>query len=111
MADWLTAAGAAGGTDPAADSVYAVEPANNRHPAGFRFDEAILAACKYKLEEEDLTDTVQEKNFGQKYMKKALPAAYRTDMRGQPRRLGSMNKGVDLIHERTWVDVTTDNDV
>ena len=111
VADWLTAAGAAGGTDPAADSVYAVEPANNRHPAGFRFDEAILAACKYKLEEEDLTDTVQEKNFGQKYMKKALPAAYRTDMRGQPRRLGSMNKGVDLVHERTWIDVTTDNDV
>jgi hypothetical protein len=107
--DWLTAAGAAGGTDPGANSVYSVEPANNRHPAGYRFDEAILAAAKYKLEEED--DTIEGKNFTDKYLKKALPKAYETDMRGAPRTLGSMNRGVDLIHERTWRDVTTDHDV
>ena len=107
--DWLTAAGVAGGTDPTTDSVYSVEPANNRHPAGYRFDEAILAAGKYKLEEEDTT--IEGKNFTDKYLKKALPKAYETDMRGAPRTLGSMNRGVDLIHERTWRDVTTANDV
>ncbi len=108
VADWLTATGAAGGTNPGANSVYSVEPLNNRHPAGFRFDDAILAACLYKVEEED--EEVQ-KGFPDKYLKKALPAAYRTDGRGGPRKLGSMNKGVDLVHERTWTDVTTDNDV
>jgi hypothetical protein len=111
VADWLTAAGAAGGTDPAADSVYAVEPANNRHPAGQRFDEAVLAACKYKLDEEDDSDTVRDKEFAEKYTKKALPKAYETDGRGQPRRLGTMNRGYGLIYERTWSDITTDNDV
>jgi len=111
VADWLTAAGAGGGTDPTTSSVYVVEPANNRHPAGYRFDEAILAACKYKLAEEDTEGTTQEKGFQQKYIEKALPMAYRIDMRGGPRKLGSMNKGVDLIHERTWTDITTDHDV
>jgi len=108
VADWLTSAGAAGGTDPAADSVYSVEPANNNHPAGFRFDEAIMAACKYKVEEED--ENI-DKGFTQKYTQKALPKAYDTDVRSHPRKLGSMNKGVDLVHERTWNDITTEHDV
>lgn len=108
VADWLTSAGAGGGTNPGANSIYTLEPANNRHPAGFRFDEAIMAACKYKVEEED--EDVQ-KGFTEKYMNKALPAAYAIDGRGGPRTLGSMNKGVDMIHERIWSTVTTDNDV
>jgi hypothetical protein len=108
VADWLTSAGAAGGTNPGTGSVYSVEPANNRHPAGFRFDAAILAACKYKVEEED--EDV-DKGFTQKYTQKALPMAYTIDGRSHPRKLGSMNRGVDLVHERTWADVTTENDV
>jgi len=106
--DWLTAAGAAGGTDPAADSVYSVEPLNNRHPAGFRFDEVILAACLYKVEEED--EDIQ-KGFTDKYLKKNLAKAWDNDSRSHPRTLGSMNKGVDIVHERTWTNVTTDNDM
>lgn len=105
--DWLTSAGAAGGTNPGADSVYSVEPANNRHPAGFRFDEAIMAACKYKVEEED--ENIN-KGFAQKYTQKALIKAYDTDVRSHPRKLGSMNRGVDLIHERVWNDITTNYD-
>lgn len=106
--DWLTSAGAAGGTNPSADSVYSVEPTNNRHPAGFRFDEAIMAACKYKVEEED--EDVS-KGFTQKYTQKALVKAYDIDARSHPRKLGSMNKGIDLIHERTWNDIITDHDI
>jgi hypothetical protein len=108
VADWLTSAGAAGGTNPGTDSVYSVEPANNRHPAGFRFDDAILAACMYKAEEED--ESI-DKGFTDKYLKKALVKAYDIDARSHPRTLGSMNKGVDFIHERTWSDITTEHDV
>jgi hypothetical protein len=108
VADWLTAAGAAGGTDPDSTSVYSVEPASNRHPAGYRFDEAIWAAVKYKIEEED-----EEigKGYTDKYLKKALPAAYAIDGRAGPRTLGSMNQQIDYVHERIFKDITTDNDV
>lgn len=111
VADWLTSAGVGGGTNPGANSVYTVEPANNRHPAGFRFDEAIMAACLYKTEEEDESVAESGKNFVDKYMNKALPKAYETDLRSHPRTLGSMNQGTDVVHERTWMDITTDNDV
>jgi hypothetical protein len=111
VADWLTSAGVAGGTNPGANSVYSVEPLNNRHPAGFRFDEAIMAACKYKVEEEDEEVAAAGKGFTDKYLKKALIKAYDIDARSHPRKLGSMNKGVDLVHERTWSDITTDHDV
>ena len=111
VADWLTSAGAGGGTNPGVNSVYTVEPANNRHPAGFRFDEAILAACMYKTEEEDESVAESGKNFVDKYMNKALPKAYETDYRSHPRTLGSMNQGTDVVHERTWSDITTDHDV
>lgn len=108
VADWLTAAGAAGGTNPGANSVYVVEPANNKHPAGFRFDNVILAACMYKVEEED--EDVN-KGFAQKYTQKELSAAHRIDLRSHPRTLGSMNRGVDIVHERAWSDISTDHDV
>ena len=107
VADWLTSAGAAGGTNPGANSVYAVEPLNNRHPAGLRFDEAIMSACKYKIEEED--ENVN-KGFSDKYLKKDLPNAHKIDTRSAPRKLGSMNKG-GIIHERMFLDITTDYDV
>ncbi len=106
--DWLTAAGVAGGTNPGVDSVYSVEPLNNRHPAGYRFDDVILAACMYKVEEED--EDIQ-KDYTGKYTKKALVKAYDIDARSHPRKLGSMNKGVDVVYERTWENVVTDNDV
>ena len=108
VADWLTDAGAAGGTDPDTTSVYAVEPLNNRHPAGQRFDEAVYSACKYKLEE---VDEEVDKGFSQKYMQKDLPQAKILDGRGAPRKLGSLNKSGQPMRTRVWNDVTTSHDV
>lgn len=107
VADWLTAAGAAGGTNPGASSAYTVQPVNNFHPAGFRFDEAILAACYAKLamEDEEVDPALE-----QRYIQKALPKAYQADARLAPKKLGSMNKsGIRL--ERTWKNRTTEHDV
>ena len=102
VADWLKANGDPAGTNPGAGSIYVVEPKNNRHPAGYRFDEAIMAAIKYKVEEED--EDVN-KGFTQKYTQKALVKAYDLDVRSHPRKLGSMNRGGDY-RVRSWLDVT-----
>lgn len=108
VADWLTSAGAAGGTNPSSDSIYCVEPTNNKHPAGFKFDESIMSACKYKMEEEN--EDIN-KGWVEKYIKKDLPAAYGIDKRSAPRKLGSMNRGINYRRERIWSGVTTDHDV
>lgn len=106
--DWLGVSGGAGGTDPAVNSVYYVEPPGNLHPAGLRFDEAIKAACLAQAEL-DVEDIVS--GFVNKYMKKDLPAAYAADIRSAPRKLGSMDRAKRHIRERTWLDITTDNDI
>ena len=106
--DWLDISGGDGGTDPAANSVYVVTPPGNLHPAGLRFDEAIKAACLAQAEM-DIEDIVA--NFVQKYNQKSLPKAYATDTRSAPRKLGSMNRGERHVNERTWADITTDNDI
>ena len=103
VADWLKANGDPAGTNPGVDSIYVVEPKNNRHPAGYRFDEAIMAAIKYKVEEED--ENVN-KGFTQKYTQKALVKAYDLDARSHPRTLGSMNRGSRDCQVRSWLDVT-----
>lgn len=103
--DWLSISGAAGGTDPAALSVYVVTPPGNLHPAGLRFDEAIKAACLAQAEM-DIEEVVA--NFVQKYNQKSLPKAYATDTRSAPRKLGSMNVGERHVRERTWLDVSYD---
>ncbi len=103
--DWLFISGAAGGTDPAANSVYVVEPANNLHPAGYRFDEIILAACMSKAEQE-FEDIAA--NYVEQYHKKSLAEAKKIDARSAPRQLGSMNRGERYVRERTWLDVTYD---
>ncbi len=103
--DWLSISGAAGGTDPAANSVYVVTPPGNLHPAGLRFDEAIKAAClaQAEIEIEDVSA-----GFTQKYIKQALQKAYAIDTRSAPRKLGSMNLYERYIRERTWLDVSYD---
>lgn len=109
VADWLTAAGAAGGTNPGANSAYTVQPVNNFHPAGFIFDEPILAACyaKLSMEDEEVDPALE-----QRYIKKALPAAYRADARLSPRTGGSMNQSeIRYRYERTWLNRTTEHDV
>lgn len=109
VADWLTAAGGAGGTDPDEDSVYIVEPANNLHPAGSKFDQAILSAC---LMEAELQNEDVNKNYIDKYITKDLPQAYMADTRSAPRKLGSMDvRKRNKVRGRTWFDVTTDHDM
>lgn len=100
--DWLFINGTAGGTDPAANSVYVVEPVNNLHPAGFRFDEIILAACMAKAEQE-FEDVAA--SYVEQYHKKSLAEAFKIDARSAPRQLGSMNLGERHGRERTWKDV------
>ncbi len=108
VADWLKVNGSAGGTDPGANSIYTVEPANNKHPAGAKFDQAILAACYAQLEQEE--EDV-DRDWMEKYTKKALPMAHKADARGAPRRLGTTNRYGTTYRERIWSDVTNDNDI
>ena len=88
VADWLYSDGTAGATDPASGSIYNVQPANNLHPAGLRFDEAIESACLARAEM--LVDEMQS-GFVAKYQND-LANAKKLDMRSAPRSVGSMNK-------------------
>ncbi len=108
VADWLDIDGGAGGKDPAANSAYVVESINNLHPAGYRFDEHILAACmaKAEMEFEDVSA-----DYVNQYHQKSLPSAHKIDARSAPRQLGSMNLGRRYVCERTWQNVTNDNDI
>ena len=105
VADWLTSAGAAGGTNPGADSIYVVQPAANLHPAGHQFDDAVEAACLARCEAES-----QDEHFDtfwtDYYHKKALPNAHKLDMRSAPRSLGLMLNGPVRPRGRSWNDVT-----
>ncbi len=78
VADWLKADGSAGGTDPATDSVYAVQPLNNLHPAGIKFDEVVKASC---LSEAEQFFTNVQGGHIDRYIQKALPKAYEADAR------------------------------
>ncbi|MCP4541698.1 MAG: hypothetical protein GY832_31585 [Chloroflexi bacterium] len=89
VADWLAVDGSAGGKDPAANSAYYVEM-SEVHPAGLQFDDAILAAVRAQVEQE-FTDV--NRGFWDKYTGTDLPAAYLTDTRSVPRKLGIMRSG------------------
>ena len=104
---WLKPDGTADGTNPGANSAYTLQPVNNFHPAGFVFDEPILAACyaKLSIEDEDVEPGLEER-----YLKKALPKAYQADARLAPKTLGSMN-GSEGSLERIWTNITTEHDV
>ena len=108
VADWLKSSGVAGGTDPSADSIYFVEPVNNKHPAGIRFDNVILAASMARAEQE-IDEIVG--GYIDAYVNKELPFAHKKDGRTGPRKLGNANTRQILRRDRTWSDVTTDNDV
>lgn len=108
--DWLYSDGTEAAANPAANSAYMVYPVNNHLPPGFRFDEALLAACYAKLAIEDEEMDPQLVTY---YLKKALPKAYEADARLASRKLGSMNtlRGSFDRFERTRNNVTTDHDV
>lgn len=107
--DWLYSDGTAAAANPASGSLYIAQPAANIHPAGFRFDNTIEAACKARaqMEVDDAGD-----NWIQEYRQVALPEAWRLDGRSAPRRLGPLYNPTHRGHRHEYFDdVTTDNDL
>lgn len=92
---------ATGPTTPTTSSVYMVEPASNLHPAGVKFDDAILAACRAMAQME--LEDAEGDNWLQDYHRRALPDAHRIDARISPRKLV---RSRDIGRERIWNDVT-----
>ena len=89
VADWL------GGADPAANSIYIVQPLNNLHPAGIKFDEVVKASCL--SEAEQFFSNIQGGHI-ERYVQKALPKAYEADARS----LMFTKVGKRQPQERTW---------
>jgi len=99
--DWLSSDGTSGGTHPAADSIYIVEPAANLHPAGHQFDDAVEAACLARTEMES-QDEHMDTFWTDYYHKKALRNAFTVDQRSAPRKLGPMLNGPAIRGGRSW---------
>lgn len=72
VADWL------GGADPDENSIYVIQPLNNLHPAGIKFDEVVKASCL--SEAEQFFKNIQGGHI-ERYVQKALPKAYEADAR------------------------------
>ena len=106
--DWLYSDDTAAVTNPASGSLYLLEPVANVHPAGFMFDNVIMAAClaRAQMETQDAGD-----NWIQEYRQVALPEAMRLDTRSAPRNLGLMTNGPRQIRGRSWSDVVTEHDL
>lgn len=85
-------------TVPDTTSVYAVEPVNNLHPAGIKFDNVVKSACLARAE-------MKFKNFTEghveEYIQKDLPKAYQADARS----VMHTKIGKRELHKRTWEDV------
>ncbi len=95
-----------GESTPDTTSVYYVEPAANLHPAGFKFDDAVLAAC-YAQAEED----IEEMNEGkvEKFYQVDLLFAHKVDGLSRPRKLRPRHKNQWMGgYHRTSLDVTYD---
>lgn len=99
VADWLKSDGTAGGTDPAADSVYVVEPLNNMFPSPAKFDEVVKASC---LSEAEQFFSKIEAGHIERYIQKALPKAYEADARSRM----YTKIGARPPYVRTWQKVT-----
>ena len=96
-------------TNNTTTSQYIVYPPNNLHPAGHQFDDSIEAACLARTEMES-----QDEHFDtfwtDYYHKKAIPNAFKVDMRSAPRKLGPMLADGQIRNRRwygrSWNDVT-----
>ncbi|KKN79138.1 hypothetical protein LCGC14_0343260 [marine sediment metagenome] len=108
VADWLFPGGAAGGVDPAASSIYLLEPAGNVQPCGFQFDDAIEAACLARCEM-----AADDSELGSKWItyftSEALPVAWKLDGNAAPRMMGKMTDGRQFQHARVRENVAHDN--
>jgi hypothetical protein len=69
------------------------------HPAGYKFDDAVLAAClaRAQMDEGSLLQGRMEY-----YRQIALPNAYRTDARSRPRKLGKLSTGRSRRYEPAY---------
>jgi len=85
-------------------SQYIVQPAANLHPAGHQFDDVIEAACLARTEMES-QDEHFDTFFTDYYHKKAIPNAFKVDMRSAPRSLGPMLNGPALPRGREFNNV------
>ncbi len=94
-----------GASTPTTASYYTVEPALNQQPAGFMFDETILAACLARAEME-INDVVA--GWVQNYNQIALPQAHLIDARLSPRKVSPpfSRYGIRGKRERTWTAAT-----
>ena len=97
-----------GGSTPTSTTVYYVEPAANLHPAGFRFDNHVLAACYAEAEKQ-----IEEINEGavELFYKVNLGQAHQIDSLSRPRRLLGRRNSKGYYPQKTWLNVTTDNDM
>ncbi|MCK5607317.1 hypothetical protein KAR91_35870 [Candidatus Pacearchaeota archaeon] len=94
-------------TTPDTTTEYIVQPPGNLHPAGHQFDDTVEAACLARTEMES-----QDEHFDtfwtEYYHKKAIPNAFKVDMRSAPRKLGPMLSGSEIrsrrYRGRSWND-------
>lgn len=95
-----------GAVVPTATSIYYVEPAANLHPAGFMYDDVVLAACLAEAEKQ-----IEEVSAGlvELFYKVHLPQAHLIDGLNRPRSLGNMQR--QSRRGRNWLDVTTEHDL
>ena len=74
----FTVIGSTFASTPDTTSIYIVEPPNNLHPAGQKFDQAILSACMAKAEQK--FENIQAGHV-EEYLQKDLPQAWKADAR------------------------------
>lgn len=110
VADWLFPNGAAAGVDPAANSIYLLEPAGNIQPCGFQFDDAIQSACLSRAELA-ADDSELGTKWSSYYQNTALSVAHKLDNNAAPRTMGKMTDGRTFQHARVRENVTTTNDL
>lgn len=89
-----------GSSTPDTTSVFYVEPANNKHPAGFEFDDAIVSACLAQTEKQ-FKDIIG--GFEQDFLNVHLPKAWELDARTAPLTMGDISG--ERIQERVWKDI------
>lgn len=98
------AGGLSNGTTSDSTATYTIEPSANLHPAGFEYDEVIMAACLAKAEQK--IDDVAA-GFYNIYVQKELPKAYEKNNRQAPKRLGKMSDGLRLSRVKHSYDSVT----
>jgi hypothetical protein len=64
--------------------------ATDYHPAGYKMDDAVLAACLARAQMDEASMLEGRMEY---YRQVALPSAYRVDARSRPRMLGKMRTG------------------